>query len=165
MPSPRAPSPDDSVRADREPLYSSDTQTLHHADSQENASRLMDDLELLQAERIASNREREEAAGGRPRSKSVHQRNRHHPVAEPEDEFHTLTEPHIPQVAPPPETNPVGKLFKRVRKFPRIIRYFLYVSTIPRLYARRGLTMNYTGHTRSSSAVDAHPLGSVRLPR
>lgn len=85
----------------------------------------MDDLELLQAERLVSNQERDKASG-RSRSKSAHRR--HHPVPEPEDEFHTLTEPQIPQVTPIREPNAFGKLFKRVRKFPRIIRYVLYVS-------------------------------------
>lgn len=86
----------------------------------------MDDLELLRAERIASNQERDKASG-RSHSKSAH--NRHHPVPEPEDEFHTLTEPQIPQTTPKHEPNAVGKIFKKVRKFPRIIRYVLYVST------------------------------------
>lgn len=86
----------------------------------------MDDLELLRAERIASNQEREDGSG-RSRSKSVNRR--HRPVPPPEDEFHTLTTaPQIPQAAPVQQPNAVGKIFKRVRKFPRVIRYFLYVS-------------------------------------
>lgn len=126
MRGPREPSVD-SPNADRDPLYNSDAQTLHHTDSEENASRLMDDLELLRAERIASNQSRDEASG-RARSKSANRR--HHPVPEPEDEFHTLTTaPQIPQAPPVEQPNAVGKLFKRVRKFPRFIRYFLYVST------------------------------------
>lgn len=175
MRSPR-PSSVDSARADPDPIYSSDAQTLHQTDSRENATRLMDDLELLRAERLVSNQEREQASG-RSRSKSANRR--HHPVAPPEDEFHTLTEPQIPQVKPIREPNAFGKLFKRVRKFPRIIRYFLYVSiTVPesfnaamrvaplsRLVCRSPCTTSNhnLGYTCGRSAVDPNPFGYLRL--
>lgn len=104
-----------------------DSHTLNHTESQENASRLMDDLELLRAERMASNEERMD----RPRSKSVH-RSRHNPEPPPEDAFDTLTaQPQIPQTKPELKPTFVARVFKDIKKFPRVIRYFVYVCTLP----------------------------------
>lgn len=112
--------------ADNNPFFE-DTHTLNQSESQENASRLMDDLELLRAERLASREEREEAT--RPRSKSLHP-HRHRPEAPPEDAFDTLTaQPQIPQTKPEGKPTVITKLFKSLRRFPRPIRYFVYVST------------------------------------
>lgn len=109
-----------------DPFYE-ETHTLNgSSESQENATRLMDDLELLRAERIASNQEKDEA--GRPRSKSVNRR--HKPEAQPEDAFDALTKaPQIPQTKPAAKPTLVNKLFKEIKRFPRIIRYFVYVSS------------------------------------
>lgn len=105
--------------------YFEDAHTLNHTESQENASRLMDDLELLRAERMASNDDRE----SRSRSKSVH-RNRHNPEPQPEDAFDTLTaQPQIPQTKPDKKPTFVARLFKDLKRFPRIFRYFVYVSS------------------------------------
>lgn len=107
-------------------LFFEDTHTLHQSESQENASRLMDDLELLRAERLASREEKEEAS--RPRSRSLHP-HRHRPEAQPEDAFDTLTaQPQIPQTKPEGKPTVVTKIFKSLRRFPRAIRYFVYVS-------------------------------------
>lgn len=104
-----------------------DSHTLNHTESQENASRLMDDLELLRAERMASNEERMD----RPRSKSVH-RSRHNPEPPPEDAFDTLTaQPQIPQTKPDLKPTVVARIFKDIKKFPRVIRYFVYVCILP----------------------------------
>lgn len=106
--------------------YFEDTHTLNHSESRENASRLMDDLELLRAERLASREEKDEA--GRPRSRSLHP-HRHRPEAPPEDAFDTLTaQPQIPQTKVEGKPTLVTKLFKSLRRFPRAIRYFVYVS-------------------------------------
>lgn len=106
-------------------LFYEDTHTLNQSESQENASRLMDDLELLRAERLASREEKEEA--GRPRSRSLHP-HRHRPEAPPEDAFDTLTaQPQIPQTKPDAPPTILTKLFKSLRRFPRAIRYFVYV--------------------------------------
>lgn len=108
-----------------DPFYE-DTYALSHSESQENASRLMDDLELLRAERLASNQEKEEAS--RPRSKSVNRR--HHPEPQPEDAFDTLTsQPQIPQTKPDQKPTLVRKLFTSLKRFPRAVRYFVYVRT------------------------------------
>lgn len=88
----------------------------------------MDDLELLRAERLASREEKEEAAShSHRRSRSVH-RNRHKPEGTPEDAFDTLTsQPQIPQTTPTQRPTLVSKLFKKLRRFPRVVRYFVYV--------------------------------------
>lgn len=117
---------------DRSPQDSSadpffeDTYAISHSESQENASRLMDDLELLRAERLASNQEKQEAS--RPRSKSLNRR--HHPEAPPEDAFDTLTsQPQIPQTKADKKPTLVRKLFNSLKRFPRAVRYFVYVCT------------------------------------
>lgn len=129
--------------------FTTDAQTLSRPDSSRgNANRLMDDLELLRIERQISNEERLENAsrtdGRRSTSHQRHERHdrhdRHHPQAEPEDAFHTLTEPTpLPQASEPkaPPTF-LTKMFKKLRKFPRVVRYLSYVRTFSRsliLYA------------------------------
>lgn len=115
---------DDTNEGSTDVLYQ-DHYALARSESQENAHRLMDDLELLRAERVASNQEKQEAA--RHRSRSAHRR--HHPEAQPDDAFDTLTrEPQVPQVKPEKKPTLVGKLFKEIKRFPRVIRYFVYVS-------------------------------------
>lgn len=114
--------------------FQTDAATLsHYSDSRENASRLMDDLELLRIERQVSNAEREKDNISRRRSNSRqhHHHDRHNPEAPPEDAFHTLTEPtQLPQITTEPEPTALGKLFKKLRRFPRVIRYFVYVRLI-----------------------------------
>ncbi|KUI60285.1 hypothetical protein VP1G_07485 [Cytospora mali] len=108
-----------------------DAQTLSRPDSRENASRLMDDLELLRIERQVSNEEREEAS--RRRSTSHNRHDRHHPQTEPEDAFHTLTEPApLPQTTSEKLVTPtfLTKLFKKLRTFPRVVRYFVYAIPV-----------------------------------
>lgn len=93
----------------------------------------MDDLELLRVERQVSNaeKEKENASRRRSRSQQHHHPDRHNPEAPPEDAFHTLTEPtHLPQISGGPEPTALGKLFKKLRRFPRVVRYFLYVSVL-----------------------------------
>lgn len=88
----------------------------------------MDDLELLRIERQVSNEEREKENAGR-RSLNYSHADRHHPHAEPEDAFHTLTEPvPLPPVAKPEKkVTFLGRSWKKLRKFPRVVRYLLYV--------------------------------------
>ncbi|PSR80125.1 Mechanosensitive ion channel-domain-containing protein [Coniella lustricola] len=117
---------DSGDEADRS-LWNITSHDQHHglapSESQDNANRLMDDLELLQAERVASNQEKQEAT--RHRSRSANRR--HHPEAQPDDAFDTLTrEPQMPQVKPAKKPTLVGKLFKEIKRFPRVIRYFVY---------------------------------------
>lgn len=111
--------------------FQTDAATLsHYSDSRENASRLMDDLELLRIERQVSNeeKEKEDASRRRSRSQQHHHADRHKPEAPPEDAFHTLTEPtQLPQISGGPEPTALGKLFKKLRRFPRVVRYFVYV--------------------------------------
>ncbi|ROW01841.1 hypothetical protein VMCG_05645 [Cytospora schulzeri] len=115
-------------------LLAPDAQTLSRPDSSRgNANRLMDDLELLRIERQVSNEERlENASKAGRRSTSRNRHDRHHPQAEPEDAFHTLTEPAPLPVAAEPKAPPtfLTKLFKKLRNFPRVVRYFLYAIPI-----------------------------------
>ncbi|TPX13468.1 uncharacterized protein E0L32_006198 [Thyridium curvatum] len=94
---------------------------LSPAESRETASRLVDDLELLRAERAVSNEEK--LSGHRP-SRS---RTRHH--EEPEDAFNPTavaneeTHTHKPPTA-------LMKLWKKLRSFPRFVRYFMYMTPV-----------------------------------
>lgn len=109
--------------------FQTDAATLsHYSDSRENANRLMDDLELLRVERQVSNEEKEKENASRRRSRSQQHHDRHKPEAPPEDAFHTLTEPsQLPQISAAPEPTALAKLFKKLRRFPRVVRYFVYV--------------------------------------
>lgn len=114
--------------------FHTDAATLsHYSDSRDNANRLMDDLELLRVERQVSNaeKEKENASRRRSRSQQHHHQDRHKPEAPPEDAFHTLTEPaQLPQISGGPEPTALGKLFKKLRRFPRVVRYFVYVCSL-----------------------------------
>ncbi|KAI3400862.1 hypothetical protein diail_1551 [Diaporthe ilicicola] len=124
---------DTSEKADPN-LLAPDAATLsHYSDTRENASRLMDDLELLRIERQVSNAEREKDSTSRRRSRSQqhNHHDRHNPEAAPEDAFHTLTEPaQLPQISTEPQPTALGKLFKKLRKFPRVLRYFVYATPV-----------------------------------
>lgn len=124
-------------RDDSADPFQTDAATLsHYSDSRDNANaRLMDDLELLRVERQVSNAEKEKENASRRRSRSQHHhhQDRHNPEATPEDAFHTLTEPtytQLPQISGGPEPTALAKLFKKLRRFPRVVRYFLYVSLL-----------------------------------
>lgn len=118
-------------RQDSADTFTTDSQTLSRPDSSPgNANRLMDDLELLRIERQVSNEERlENASKAGRRSTSRTRHDRHHPEPEPEDAFHKLTAPAPLPVAAEPQAAPtfLTKLFKKLRKFPRVVRYFVYV--------------------------------------
>lgn len=95
---------------------------LDALDSREAASRLVDDLEVLRAERFVSNQENQPR-----RSKS---RNRSH-TGPQEDAFNTTTS------AVPTANHPVPakstfltRLWARLKKFPRFIRYFTYMTPV-----------------------------------
>lgn len=120
-------SPDDLANSN---AFHEDAHTLHQTESQDDAHRIMDELEMLRAERVASQEEKDEAAGRR--SKSVAHRDRHRPAGTPEDVFDTLTShPQIPQAQTDTKPNVFAKVFKILRRFPRAIRYFVYVGAAP----------------------------------
>lgn len=94
-------------------------------DSREAASRLVDDLEVLRAERFVSNQENQSR-----RSKS---RNRSHADHE-DDAFNTTTSaataaPHHHHQVPSKSTF-LTRVWGRVKKFPRFIRYFTYMTPV-----------------------------------
>ncbi|KAK7741015.1 hypothetical protein SLS53_005079 [Cytospora paraplurivora] len=115
-------------------LLAPSDKTLSRMDSREKSNRLQDDLELARIERQVSNEERlekENASRAGRRSVSHNRHDRHHPMAEPEDAFHTLTEPDpLPVAKSEPEPTFLANLFKKLRKFPRVARYFLYAIPI-----------------------------------
>ena len=89
---------------------------LSPIESREAASRLVDDLELLRAERIVSNQENEAR-----RSKS---RNRHE--AEPEDAFNTVSI-QVPNMETKQKKETfLNKVWVKLKDFPRVLRYTLY---------------------------------------
>ncbi|KAI8952217.1 hypothetical protein F4801DRAFT_589080 [Xylaria longipes] len=100
-----------------------DTHYLSAAESRDEATRLVDDLTLLQAERAVS---QEDCEIGRS-----HSRARSHNSTK-EDVFNQPAQ--NPVIDPPPETsNKLRNAYKLVRNLPRFIRYFLYslpVTTI-----------------------------------
>jgi hypothetical protein len=114
--------------------FQTDAATLsHYSDSRDANARLMDDLELLRIERQVSNaeKEKENASRHRSRSQNHHHQDRHNPERQPEDAFHTLTEPsHLPPIVGALEPTALNKLFKKLRRFPRVFRYFLYVGPL-----------------------------------
>ncbi|KAK2608399.1 hypothetical protein QQS21_003085 [Conoideocrella luteorostrata] len=86
-----------------------------------NASRLTDDLELLRAERYISNQEHEAAGATRTQSKS-----RAHNI-EPEDAFNPTV---FPDETAPKKKNENAALYKFwlfLKKFPRLLRYVVYL--------------------------------------
>ena len=147
------------ARQDSADTFTTDGQTLHRSESRDNASRLMDDLELLRIEQQVSNEERLEEASKAGRRSSSRQRDRHNPHQEPEDAFHTLTEP-LPMTVPPKdeEKHPtfLTKLYKKLRKFPRAVRYILYVGSCSEPPPPFGLT------TQRRVPVSAYPAAFSR---
>ena len=94
--------------------------TMSPTGQRADASRLTDDLELLRAERFISNQEHEEMAT-RSRSKN----RAHNP--EPEDAFNPTVEDEGPAVKKKNENAALYKLWKFLKKFPRIVRYVFYL--------------------------------------
>ncbi|KAJ9143754.1 Mechanosensitive ion channel protein [Pleurostoma richardsiae] len=94
-----------------------DQATLSPGDSREVASRLVDDLELLRAERIVSNQEKE--------NETHRSRSRRRPEPEPADTFNTVTP--VVQPEQKKELTAAVRLWNKLRKFPKAVRYFLYM--------------------------------------
>ncbi|KAI0490514.1 hypothetical protein F4859DRAFT_458243 [Xylaria cf. heliscus] len=95
----------------------SDTHYLSVAESRDEATRLVDDLTLLQAERAVSNEEDNEVRRSHSRARTN--------GSEKQDVFNQPAQ--TPALDKPPE--PSSKLrnaFEHVRNLPRFIRYFLY---------------------------------------
>ncbi|KAL2179060.1 Mechanosensitive ion channel-domain-containing protein [Thermothelomyces heterothallicus CBS 202.75] len=97
-----------------------DVVPLSPSDSREAANRLHDDLELLRAERVVSTEDRRDRGSVRPRSNT---RSHHEGV---EDAFNTTTAPTPAVAAGPAKTTWLTKLWRWLKKFPRIFRYVLY---------------------------------------
>lgn len=103
-----------------------DQVTINDDDSREYASRLTDDLELLRAERLVTNREHEAESG------VLRDHRRRAPSPIPEDAFNGQAE-EKEQPLPPgpghpqqPQQTMANKIWVKVKKFPRAIRYFVY---------------------------------------
>jgi hypothetical protein len=119
MPSYSGPSPDadDTAKKVDPDHLAPETALLSPADSREAANRLHDDLELLRAERVVSNQERDSS---RPRS-----RKRSHDTRV-EDAFNTTTAPAVTSPVVPLKTTWLTKLWLSLKKFPRVLRYVVY---------------------------------------
>ncbi|KAJ8122332.1 hypothetical protein ONZ43_g1442 [Nemania bipapillata] len=93
-----------------------DAQYLSLTESRDEATRLEDDLTMLQAE-CAVNKEEYEIRRSHSRTRTVQ--------SDKEDVFNKPMQNST--IGPPPEApTALGKLFKLVRNLPRFIRYFLY---------------------------------------
>ncbi|KAH6845544.1 Mechanosensitive ion channel-domain-containing protein [Chaetomium sp. MPI-CAGE-AT-0009] len=122
MPSYSDPSPetDDVTKPKLDPDHlAPDAAPLSPEDSREAANRLHDDLELLRAERVVSTQERERDSN-LPRSKTRSHRDG------VEDAFNTTTAPTVVAAPAPVKTTWLTKLWRWLKKFPRILRYVLY---------------------------------------
>ena len=87
-----------------------------------DASRLDDDMELLRAERLISNQEQEMT---RSRSRGKPAFDRHN--TDLEDTFNPTATEEPKLVKKRDEDAPMYKLFKFLKKFPRFVRYFVYL--------------------------------------
>jgi hypothetical protein len=96
----------------------------------EEASRLDDDLTVLQAERQVSVSDQDHIKSGISRSRSIY-RSR---SKEPQDAFDIATEPTHEKLSiyrPPQNPNTsVGKIFKKVHDSVWLLRYFLYITPL-----------------------------------
>jgi ABC-type nickel/cobalt efflux system permease component RcnA len=120
MPSYSGPSPDaddTTKKVDPDHLAPETALLSSPAESREAANRLHDDLELLRAERVVSNQERDSS---RPRS-----RKRSHDTRV-EDAFNTTTTPATSTAVVPLKTTWLTKLWLSLKKFPRVLRYVVY---------------------------------------
>ncbi|KAI0459991.1 hypothetical protein F5B21DRAFT_454895 [Xylaria acuta] len=127
-----------------------DTQYLSAAESRDEATRLVDDLTLLQAERAVSHEEDE--------LRRSHSRLRTNPSAK-EDVFNQPAQNTVLNHPPEPSST-LRNAYKLVRNLPRFIRYFLYslpVTTILLTPILLGIFLN-----PGSQAVIGGP-GGVQL--
>ncbi|KAI1190306.1 hypothetical protein F5B17DRAFT_96441 [Nemania serpens] len=130
--------------------YAHDGHYLSPAESRDEATRLVDDLTLLQAERAVTNEQ--------------HGIQRSHSRARPDgaDRGDVFNQPiQNPALSGPPEhPNRLRKAFEHVKNLPRVIRYFLYclpVTTILLIPILLGIFLD-----RRSQAVIGGP-GGVEL--
>lgn len=97
--------------------------------SREQASRLDDDLAMLQIERVVSSTSASKSDG----EHSMH-RSRSRPAAEPIDDFDAATNPlhETAMMYSPPEnpTTSFAKFFKRIHNSSFLIRYFTYIVPV-----------------------------------
>ncbi|XXH00512.1 hypothetical protein Hte_006858 [Hypoxylon texense] len=100
-----------------EPARHTDQGYLSETDSRDQATRLVDDLTLLQAEQAVSHRESTELRRAHSKARS------HEPVSQ--DVFNQPTQtPTIGTTPPPP--NKLNKVFRNIKGLPRILRYLFY---------------------------------------
>ncbi|PHH80750.1 hypothetical protein CDD83_3672 [Cordyceps sp. RAO-2017] len=95
-----------------------DTDALSPSGQRIEARRLNDDLELLRAERLVSNQEQEQQLGSKSKNRS------HHP--EPEDAFNQPSTKD-PTVKLKNKDAALYKFWLLLKKFPRSVRYLLYL--------------------------------------
>ncbi|KAK3359349.1 Mechanosensitive ion channel-domain-containing protein [Lasiosphaeria hispida] len=93
------------------------TLSPHSSETREAANRLNDGLELLRAERVVSHQEYE---SGRSRS-----RNRSHKERVNENAFNTDA-PAAPNISSPHKSTWLTKIWAKLKKFPRVLRYVVY---------------------------------------
>ncbi|KAK4122272.1 hypothetical protein N657DRAFT_657126 [Parathielavia appendiculata] len=120
MPSYSGPSSDeaDTTKTQVDPDHLTPGAALRSpTDSREAANRLQDDLEVLRAERVVSNQERNPS---RPRS------GRRSHEARVEDAFNSSNSPTATTAIVPPKTTWLTKLWLSLKRFPRVLRYVVY---------------------------------------
>ncbi|KAI1098946.1 hypothetical protein F4804DRAFT_101375 [Jackrogersella minutella] len=91
---------------------------LSRSESRDQATRLVDDLTLLQAEQAISNRESAEL-------RRAHSKSRSHEPAVNEDVFNQPAQTPTVGLAPEPPSQ-LNKAVRGIKKLPRIVRYLLY---------------------------------------
>lgn len=91
---------------------------LSETDSRDQATRLVDDLTLLQAEQAVSHRESTELRRAHSKTRS------HEPVGQ--DVFNQPAQTPTIGTTPAPPPNKLNKVFRNIKGLPRIIRYLFY---------------------------------------
>lgn len=95
-------------------------------DTREQTHRFHDDLELLRVERLVSREEHQSRAAAHSRISGEHSRHAHH--EEPQDAFNTVA--HAPVVHHEVKSTPLTRLWKRLNKFPKALRYVAYAAPV-----------------------------------
>lgn len=116
---PPEPSQHLQVPSERMPLDQGTLRSLSQSESREQNTRFLDDLAVVQAERNISQQEETEL-------RRAHSKSRSHEPPVKEDVFNQPAQAPTSIGLSPETPTQVNKAIRRIKKLPRIVRYFLY---------------------------------------
>ncbi|KAI1096671.1 hypothetical protein F5B19DRAFT_433980 [Rostrohypoxylon terebratum] len=116
---PPEPSQHLQVPSERMPLDQGTLRSLSQSESREQNTRFLDDLAVVQAERNISQQEETEL-------RRAHSKSRSHEPPVKEDVFNQPAQAPTSIGLNPETPTQVNKAIRRIKKLPRIVRYFLY---------------------------------------